>query len=1243
MSGTTSTPQQQKLSAEQRKIVAAVADPKGPQSLLVIAGPGSGKTSTLVAALIQAVEGGVPPEEIAAISYTNNSAAELKVRLLRKAKDLNLPKLTRVQVSTFHSWVARLGNQKIVPRTHPPLTLGSVSFALALQLQRTANNTTPFSKAAVQAAERALEGSETFEDMEARDFNLINSPDSANAKEFADLKTALESLKSKLRENQINTFGSLMAQGPELAREFPGNLKWLFIDEAQDLNRPQKEFVFALQVKTNCRVFAIADDDQGIYKFRGASSEFLQELERRETNAPPTAQRFDLTENFRSTQPIVDLCRAWIEPNWLYLKRLQKNLISKRPSGLSIVLLTATKPEDRGHHAKIILNGAKEQKLCATPGECALLGFSPSGNNFELEGSKLTAHACADTELDGKIFKIFLKACDEWPKDIQTNKPWHHTLWNAFIEQVIQARDIPQEGLSGLDDLYACVEVLRRLNPEISPKETASWLKQLCPPKGPGNWFKGERPDPDYAGDKINRLSIHSSKGMEFRAVWLNGNGFTLAVSKDDEEVGQPNLFGELFDWVKNGSQNKPDDIKTAQKNAAQLERRRLLYVGMSRATDLLIISAPNIKKEDRVFLEKLQEALYKAKQTATFIQSDKEANEFVNSIDPKKHRHSSWEPPKRYELKSFTSLQQAKTIEDLPGPENERAVNGDHFHRIMYLLALEPNLIDGRLKNTIKDPDLVNRVCTQKQSNVEALLAKFFNDTNNQPWKWLKNQNNDIIRAEMAFEALDTTKDDRLIKGFLDVATFDANGNLIRIVDWKTGLSTSSDAKAGGKHEQQLQFYARLLKPAGQKEEPELINYYVEDSTKNLRPNVAARTNTPPTGLPLPSSPQSNVVALRAVPAPAKTLATSQQTPSIPASAPAPEPAAQSALTAASSPTCALIVAEAVAELRKRSLTRLGCRSIKINELALILSKKFNITISPVQIEKACAVKNINTYTDIKMASNGIPFLTHGGYGKWLNIICGEMESKKSNTSPSDANKPKKILSWNVGIGSNGFSFKTSLIQDIVFRNECDVVFLQEVPCNAKKGKDIFNYRSEENVEKIFAEYHAHAAKRGDYGFLTLIRKELFKCEEKPTKERLTIGEYPPFGLKVIYGDILYINVHLKSGDKCNQIRKCQMEQIITAIGDPKKSYFIGGDFNENEIQNLTQDLKPSFIATERPTYLQEVNNKNFQTRTYDYLMSDLEITCCASGALGDVLCAVLPFEDENNHLHLPLICQVE
>jgi superfamily I DNA/RNA helicase len=843
---------------------------EAPSDSLVIAGPGSGKTRTLVGAISALVKKDSKlADKLVAISFTNNSAAELKVRLAHQAKQYDLPALHRIHVSTFHGWVGQLQARHIVPWSYPPIGLKSASLAVALDLKSLDATEHHFSKAEISAADRHMEGCETFAAMEARKFNRIGEPgsDGDNRIGFDLLKLAVEELESSMAECQIGTFGTQMKAGASLAGHLkPGDIDWLFIDEAQDMNATQADFVRAVQEATKCRVFVIADDDQGIYKFRGASNAFLRDF-----GAKATTRTFELTQNFRSTQQIVKLCVNWIRPNWEELQMKEKSLLSKR-TGLPVVVLTHPDPRDRGRHAKTIIEACKKVDLLKSYGEAAILGLSAAANDWEIEESGLDVHAISDQGLPQEILDAWIEMLSE----SRATGKWHHTLWQEFLDEVTsdqQASGDPQLGYPGLNDLYAALEVCRRLHPEYSPSYVANVLKQTTcgftdegkASNGACYAFLGSRPDPGYAGDKVNYISFHSSKGMEFPVVWVTGAPFTFAPKDPDKSEGQPNLLGELGEYaLKKGKavmrwvDGKTEiDEEKLNEIAERMESRRLLYVAMSRASDLLMISAPsqlpnarNKKQQEdnerrRIFIEALKVA-FATDVEYRLIRDDADAKQFASSILAE-HRNPDWQPPKRYRVESYTSHTgqilpgEVREVEipknrEYPRSQSESAMVGDQFHRIMHLLCLEPDLLREYLTCNNHSQVVARVVVGDSPVRLVELVEKYFSDITNKPYELLQSGK---CRSEVPFSVVEeeitdpptNPPNEYLVKGFIDLVRFNDRGEPELILDYKIGKRpTDSDINAN--HKEQLAFYRKSLATiySVPQSSISMVNYYVAD-----------------------------------------------------------------------------------------------------------------------------------------------------------------------------------------------------------------------------------------------------------------------------------------------------------------------------------------------------------------------------------------------------------------------------
>jgi DNA helicase-2/ATP-dependent DNA helicase PcrA len=320
------------LNAEQREAVAHVHGP-----LLVLAGAGSGKTrvlTTRIAVLMD--EHGVPPERIFAVTFTNKAAAEMKHRIatLLERDPAGL------WIGTFHSLSARLLRREAerIGFTRQ-FTIFDEDDRLSLirrLLEERSISPKLFPARAVQAVISSAK-------------NRMMTSDQLGASAGFDRLTQIASelmdpLAAALRRQNAMDFDDLMLHPLTLFREHPDRLAWwrdrfafVMVDEFQDTNRAQYELVRLLGSHGN--VFAVGDDDQSIYGWRGAEVKNMREFQ----SNFPACKVVRLEENYRSTQVILDAANAAISRN---TSRLGKTLRTRRAGGDSVTVVAAADERD---------------------------------------------------------------------------------------------------------------------------------------------------------------------------------------------------------------------------------------------------------------------------------------------------------------------------------------------------------------------------------------------------------------------------------------------------------------------------------------------------------------------------------------------------------------------------------------------------------------------------------------------------------------------------------------------------------------------------------------------------------------------------------------------------------------------------------------------------------------------------------------------------------------------------------
>ena len=318
---------------------AAVTHPGGP--LVVVAGAGTGKTRVLTCRFAWLVEQGMAPDEILALTFSSPAAAEMRERL----ETLIAAPYEELHVATFHAFSSSLlQDEALEAGLDPFFTPVTPADRLALLLERLDDltirhheirgNPTPLLASFVSRIDRLKDEMVTAADYIAYAERLVAEAEqrddaaragAARELEFAQLYADHDRL---LAECGALDFGDLIVRAFRLLHEKPHvrervsqRFRHVLVDEYQDTNFAQG-MLLRLLVEGHDNVTVVGDDDQAIYRFRGASQKNLREF-RREL---PETTEIALERNYRSGQRILDAARAVVEPA---PDRIDKKLRSK--------------------------------------------------------------------------------------------------------------------------------------------------------------------------------------------------------------------------------------------------------------------------------------------------------------------------------------------------------------------------------------------------------------------------------------------------------------------------------------------------------------------------------------------------------------------------------------------------------------------------------------------------------------------------------------------------------------------------------------------------------------------------------------------------------------------------------------------------------------------------------------------------------------------------------------------------
>jgi DNA helicase-2/ATP-dependent DNA helicase PcrA len=595
------------LNLQQREAVLATEGP-----VLILAGAGSGKTRVIVSRIAHLVlDRGVPSRSIAAVTFTNKAAAEMKERVAALLEGRAL----EAWVSTFHSFCVRLLRRESSAAGLPPGfaiwdeadQLAAVGQALrakdlseklhaprrVLSWISAAKNAAPRASAPRDAEERAgLYG------QVAREYARIL--DAAGALDFDDL------LLRAVR---------LLATSDAVRNAYRRRFRYLLVDEYQDTNRPQYELVRLLAGDAG-NVTVVGDEDQSIYSWRGADIRNILDFERDFAGA----RVLRLEENYRSTQAILDAASGLVGHN---LSRKGKQLRAVRAGGEKVRIHRAS--DEFSEAASVVAGLARERAA----GRVAVL-YRMNAQSRLLEEALLRARIPYAVvggvgfyeRREVKDLLAYLRLVrnpeDEMALRRVLNVPPRGigertlrelealaaagggSLWTALGDALAEARLPPRalQPLRGFRDLVAGlraeagslgVRALLERTLERSgysaalagqdSRESQERLENLAELLSAAASFEGREPaaglaefldqvallsDLDVARDDapVVMMTLHSAKGLEFDAVWLVG--LEEGLLPHARSLGSPEALEE---------------------------ERRLCYVGMTRARRLLSLS----------------------------------------------------------------------------------------------------------------------------------------------------------------------------------------------------------------------------------------------------------------------------------------------------------------------------------------------------------------------------------------------------------------------------------------------------------------------------------------------------------------------------------------------------------------------------------------------------------------------------------------------------------------------------
>ena len=301
---------------------AAVDYGDGP--LLVLAGPGSGKTRVVTSRIAQLIRSGVPPTQMLALTFTNKAASEMAARV---AYETNSP---GVWVSTFHRFCSRLLRQYAsFLGLDERFTIYDTEDSQSLLKSVIQDADVPTGRFTPRQIGQAM----------SRAKNDLLTPDELSESRYRPIDTVVAEIyplyqKRLLAANAVDFddlllhIVRLLQDNPDLRQGLDEKFRYIIVDEYQDTNLAQYAIVRGLSLD-HPNLTVTGDPDQSIYAWRGANIENILRFEQ----DYPQAHVIRLEQNYRSTASILDAADRLIAAN---KQRKAKQLWTENPSGCAV-------------------------------------------------------------------------------------------------------------------------------------------------------------------------------------------------------------------------------------------------------------------------------------------------------------------------------------------------------------------------------------------------------------------------------------------------------------------------------------------------------------------------------------------------------------------------------------------------------------------------------------------------------------------------------------------------------------------------------------------------------------------------------------------------------------------------------------------------------------------------------------------------------------------------------------------
>jgi DNA helicase II / ATP-dependent DNA helicase PcrA len=599
------------LNPEQRR---AAETTEGP--VLILAGAGTGKTRAITFRMANLIAKGVPADAILAVTFTNKAAEEMRNRVSDLLLRAGVPP-SQPWLSTFHSLCARLLRREApsagLPRDFAIYDSDDQMAAIKLAMTKLAiedDSLTP--RNVLSAISHAKNHGLPPEKMRSE---AIGQDGRRVADIFAEYEKLLHQSKALDFDDLLLRSARLLRESTSVREKWQARFQYIHVDEYQDTNRVQYELM-RLLTGPKRNVCVVGDEDQSIYRWRGADVSILMSFSR----DFPSAQIIKLERNYRSTQNILDAAGAVVANN---PDRLGKSLSAENAGGANLKYfegrdanaeaefvageLTRILDDDSSQTCAVeyrtnFQSRAFEEVFRRRGIRYKLVGGFSFYNRAEVKDAlayvRLAMHPEDDVSLL-RVLNVPPRGIGKTTVDAlrETARVDNSSLWDAIAKFVSGA-----SAGRAVAPLRAFQEIIAKLQENLAKLGSADFLRSVLDDTGYMEMLKDRNTPDDVARienlEELVRAVAESTEAGEEFSDFLDA---AALVSDADSYDGKPGVTlitlhstkGLEFDHVflTGMEEGICPHSRSFNDDKGIEEERRLVYVGMTRARKSLTLT----------------------------------------------------------------------------------------------------------------------------------------------------------------------------------------------------------------------------------------------------------------------------------------------------------------------------------------------------------------------------------------------------------------------------------------------------------------------------------------------------------------------------------------------------------------------------------------------------------------------------------------------------------------------------